>query len=182
MRGPQWKSHVIYGVIIVILCIIALLSIVILRQYAHAVDDLRTQVASAFESQHQLAQQPKEEKRENINNHVRVVIDRHNNTDTPPMTFNQIGYIVANDGFQGRDNRMPLYGQPSPTRRGRFNYYTIEASGIKLPITSSKRDCMDEVGCDEIYDGDQVGVDNDSNEKGWTVRLYKPSTVRFPYY
>lgn len=171
----RWNAHVTYGIIIGILTIGIVASIVIIaRQHVNlsicASNRLDCDARQRKEgSQEQRSPPPTQRQDAAANGIVRVVVDRNNNLDTPPVTFGQIGYIVHNEDGK----RMPLYGQPSYTRRGRYNYYTIDASGIKLPILSSNRDCMDEVGCDEVYDGDQVGVDGDESSS-WNVRLYKP--------
>lgn len=100
---------------------------------------------------------------------VRVVVDP--NMGTAPYTFNQVGYISRNN------ERVALYGQPSPTRRGRWNYYTL-VDGIKLPVlNNSKRDCMDEVACEELYDGDVVYV-GDLGSEPWTAKVYARSLTR----
>ena len=171
----MWKAHVTYGIIIGILTIGIVASVVIIaRQQVNlsncASNRLDCDVHFARRVSHEPQSPPTRRPDAASSSIVRVVVDRNNNLDTPPVVFGQIGYIVHNEDGK----RMPLYGQPSYTRRGRFNYYTIDASGIKLPILSSKRDCMDEVGCDEVYDGDQVSVDGEAHASTWNVRLYKP--------
>lgn len=83
-----------------------------------------------------------------------------------PVTFGQVGYLViAADvsgvpGAQGlQSSLIPLYGRQSPTRRHRWHYYAL-LSNIKVPVTVGKRDCMDDMGCEELSDGDTVLVDS----------------------
>ena len=83
----------------------------------------------------------------------RVIID--SNSGTAPATFRQVGYLTDSSG-----SRLPLYGQQSGTRRDRWNYYTIVDGGIKVPISTKNRDCLEEVGCDELDSGDTVRVDH----------------------
>lgn len=93
----------------------------------------------------------------------------HVNTDpnyfTPPVVFGQVGYIQRNEDI------MPLFGEPSTTRRGRYYYYTI-SNGIKLALKYNNRDCMEEVACEEVYDGEEVKVDA-LGDGLWKVKLYK---------
>ena len=83
---------------------------------------------------------------------VRVVMDP-NAGGAPPGTYPQIGYIKGGEG-----PAVALYGAQSANRRGRWNYYVIPSGGVKLPIVLSGRDCMDEIGCDMLVDGDRVSV------------------------
>jgi hypothetical protein len=51
---------------------------------------------------------------------------------------------------------------------------------VKLPITNKNKDCMDEYGCDEIYDKDNVTVRG--YNKNYKVELYKIDRPRYnPY-
>ena len=67
---------------------------------------------------------------------------------------------------------LPLYGRPSVARRQRWYYYTIIAGGIKVLVRAGRRDCMEELGCDELYDGDTVDVP-DAPPGAYTVRMYR---------
>lgn len=71
-----------------------------------------------------------------------------------PVTFKQLGYIIIAESGQ----LLPLYGRESQTRRYRWNYYTL-VDGIKVAVTNGLRDCMEELGCEELFDGDAVQVD-----------------------
>ena len=169
------RGQTIYAIAIVFLLILALAAIIVAAQYASAADAMRSQMHA-----YMATRPPDSVRTTEAAGPIRIVVDRNNNSDTPPATFGQIGYLVASDDDGGRGARLPLYGQPSRTRRGRWHYYTIDGAGIKLPITSSGRDCMDEVGCDEIFDGDMVSVDVYKQGPTWTVRLYKRSLYFLP--
>ena len=88
----------------------------------------------------------------------------------PPETYPQIGYVIVAEA--GR--RLPLYGMRSVARRDRWYYYTIIGGGIKVPVVSEKRDCMEEVGCGELHDGESVRLPDEDMDA--TVRLYKMHT------
>ncbi len=109
---------------------------------------------------------------------VRVAMDAHASPD--PETYRQVGYLTPGP--------LPLYGQASTARRGRWYYYTIVptaggAGAIKVPIQAGSRDCMQEVGCDELADGDVVAVPDAAGTDllpggPLTVRLYKLGVPR----
>lgn len=109
---------------------------------------------------------------------VRVAMDANASPD--PETYGQVGYLTPGP--------LPLYGQASTARRGRWYYYTIvpTAGGggsIKVPIRAGSRDCMAEVGCDELADGDVVSVPDAAGTDllpggPLTVRLYKLGVPR----
>ena len=86
---------------------------------------------------------------------VRVVMDP-NAGGAPPGTYPQIGYIKG--GEQLGAPAIALYGAQSAIRKGRWNYYVIPSGGIKVPVVLGGRDCMDEIGCDMLVDGDRVAA------------------------
>lgn len=98
-------------------------------------------------------------------NSGRLTVSVDNNTGVAGMNpFEQIGYLVRQAGSTaiGLPARLPLYGQASRTRRGRYNYYVI-ADKLQLPIMYNKRNCSAEIGCDELYDGQEVMIPDDGN-------------------
>jgi hypothetical protein len=54
---------------------------------------------------------------------------------------------------------LPLYGRPT-TRSDRFNYYTRTDTynPVPLPLEFKKRNCMDDVGCNEIMSGEELRI------------------------
>lgn len=71
--------------------------------------------------------------------------------------YSAVGYLQ----HSATNTLYPLYAQPSPTHRYRFNYHTVtnpNDSHIKLPVFHNHRDCTERFGCDELYDGNQVTV------------------------
>lgn len=58
---------------------------------------------------------------------------------------------------------MPLYRKPSPTHKDRYIYYTITngSNGIQpliLPVYKNERNCMENIGCQELYDNDLLFI------------------------
>lgn len=110
---------------------------------------------------------------------MRIAIDP-NASGSGPGTYPQVGYLVpggvrAEAGHQ----LLPLYGRESMTRRGRWYYYVIAAGGIKVPVVRAGRDCMTEIGCDELYDGDVVSApDAGLGSQPLTVRIYRLGGTR----
>ena len=72
-----------------------------------------------------------------------------------PEAYQSMGIVKTESG-----ELLPLYGRRIASRSDRFNYYTRTDTNnpLPLPITYKKRDCQDNVGCDELFDGDQVTI------------------------
>ena len=71
--------------------------------------------------------------------------------------YKPMGTLKKSDG-----SYLPLYGRPT-TRSDRFNYYTRTDTynPVPLPLEYKKRDCMDDVGCNELMSGDEIRVRGD---------------------
>ena len=72
-----------------------------------------------------------------------------------PESYQSMGLIKTGNG-----QMLPLYGRRSISSRDRYNYYTRTDTynPIPIPITIKGRDCDDQVGCPELYDGDSVRI------------------------
>ena len=72
-----------------------------------------------------------------------------------PESYQSMGMIKKSDG-----TLLPLYGRRSVSSRERYNYYTRTDTynPIPMPVTIRGRDCQDQVGCPELYDGDRVNI------------------------
>ena len=85
-----------------------------------------------------------------------------------PESFQSVGLIrVENDVW-------PLYGRRTASGSGdRWNYYTRTDSfnPVPIPIRFQKRDCMDDVGCQEILSGEEVKIEV-LNKHG-TTKMYR---------
>jgi hypothetical protein len=85
-----------------------------------------------------------------------------------PESYQSMGIVKTSDG-----KLLPLFGRRSISARERYNYYTRTDTynPIPLPIEMQGRDCQDQVGCPELFNGDRVKVSttNDTGE----VTIYK---------
>jgi hypothetical protein len=72
-----------------------------------------------------------------------------------PEQFGTLG-VVEVDG-----DVWPLYGRRTGSSSDRWNYYTRNNTynPVPLPIRYQRRDCMDDVGCQELLSGERVRVD-----------------------
>jgi len=92
------------------------------------------------------------------------------------VSYKQVG-IISNE-----DKIFPLYGRPLNYGRNLWQYYTMtdQFTRIKLPIYKGKRDCSDEHGCNELYDGDHVKVET-FNGKHFRVKIYNDGNDKLRY-
>jgi Family of unknown function (DUF5755) len=73
-----------------------------------------------------------------------------------PESFQSVGVVRVDDKI------LPLYGRRTAGGGGdRWNYYTRTDTynPVPIPVRFQKRDCMDDVGCQEILSGDTVKVE-----------------------
>jgi hypothetical protein len=84
-----------------------------------------------------------------------------------PESFQSIGMLHV-DG-----KMLPLFGRRTVGSSDRWNYYTRTDTynPIPIPLKYQKRDCMDDVGCSELYSGEHVHLEG-TGEKG-KVTLYR---------
>ena len=89
---------------------------------------------------------------------VRVPVEREFR-DAPikkykPGYTQQIGVLV------GDDETLPIYSREVRGRRDRYHYYTVTPGNqqYSLPLTIGERDCMDDIGCQELYGNEAVSV------------------------
>jgi hypothetical protein len=89
-------------------------------------------------------------------------------TQGVPESYQSMGIVKTPDG-----KLLPLYGRRSISSRERYNYYTRTDTynPIPMPIQMKGRDCQDQVGCPELYDGDRVKL-SATNEMG-EVTIYR---------
>lgn len=85
--------------------------------------------------------------------------------------YQQLGVLKSVDGSE--PIALPLFGRRMPNRPDRWEYYTAtdKQNMLRVPVTFESRDCLEEVGCNEIYKGDQVMVP--VYDKMFEVQLYK---------
>jgi hypothetical protein len=85
-----------------------------------------------------------------------------------PESFQSVGVVRVEDKI------LPLYGRRTTGGGGdRWNYYTRTDTynPVPIPVRFQKRDCMDDVGCNEILSGDDIKIEV-MNKEGKT-KMYK---------
>lgn len=89
--------------------------------------------------------------------------------------YRQIGILTSKNG---KEQILPLMGRPLITNRDQWQYYTMsERNNIKLPVSVKGKSCMNQYGCDKIYDGDTVYVEGYSGIFSATV--YDNDVMRY---
>jgi hypothetical protein len=70
-----------------------------------------------------------------------------------PERFQSVGIVTSPDG-----QVLPLYGRRTAGSTDRWNYYTRTDTynPVPIPVSYKKRDCMDDVGCDELMNGEEI--------------------------
>ena len=74
-------------------------------------------------------------------------------TQGVPESYQSMGIVKTTDG-----TLLPLYGRRCISSRERYNYYsrTDSYNPLPIPVHMQGRDCQDQVGCPELFNGDQV--------------------------
>jgi len=72
-----------------------------------------------------------------------------------PESFQSVGIINVGEQV------LPLYGRRTTGGSDRWNYYTRTDTynPVPIPVRFQKRDCMDDVGCQEILSGENVKIE-----------------------
>ena len=91
-----------------------------------------------------------------------------------PETYQSMGIITLGDG-----KILPLYGRRTASRSDRFQYYTRTDTynPVQLPIKVKRRDCQDDVGCDELFNDDDVSIQSLGTGKTTIYRFDGPTYV-----
>jgi hypothetical protein len=77
---------------------------------------------------------------------------------------------------------LPLYGKPTYRGSNKWLYYTEtdKLNPVKIPVNYGGKDCTDDYGCDEIYDGTSVTIPSYNGD--FTAKIYKLNKPRYiPY-
>jgi hypothetical protein len=109
----------------------------------------------------------------------RIPINISTNGGAVDTNYRQMGLLTP---FNGSQKLLPLMGRPLFTNRNKWQYYTMsdQNNSVKLPIIKNGRNCMNEYGCDELYNGDNVVVEG-YNER-FKVTIYEKDTIKYiPY-
>jgi len=85
-----------------------------------------------------------------------------------PETYQSMGVLKLEDG-----QILPLYGRRTASRSDRFQYYTRTDSynPVQLPVRHNRRDCQDDIGCEELSDKDVITI-TPTNQKA-TATIYR---------
>jgi hypothetical protein len=100
-----------------------------------------------------------------------------------PETFQQVGVLTTPGGTDnsGTPTRtiIPLFGRAVDSARNKWNYYTRTdgMNPVQVPVQFKRRNCDDDYGCDEVIDGDNVGVP--VMGQAFTANIYRYSTPRY---
>jgi hypothetical protein len=91
-----------------------------------------------------------------------------------PETYQSMGIITLADG-----KILPLYGRRTASRSDRFQYYTRTDTynPVQLPIRVRRRDCQDDIGCEELYNDDDVTIQSLGKGKTTIYRFDGPTYV-----
>lgn len=85
-----------------------------------------------------------------------------------PGYMQQMGLIVGPN-----EETLPLYGKEVRGRRDRYHYYTTTPGEqvYPIPVSIDGRDCMDDIGCQELYGNETVSVFGKTGS--FSVKLYR---------
>ena len=84
-----------------------------------------------------------------------------------PGYTQQVGVLI------GDDETLPIYSREVRGRRDRYHYYTVTPGNqqYSLPITIGDRDCMDDIGCQELYGNESVSVLGEDGQ--FSAKIYR---------
>ena len=113
--------------------------------------------------------------------HIKKLVPINVPSRGPMPQYERIGTLhEVNAPEEKRATILPLFGRQTYRGSNKWMYYTMtdQYNMIQLPILSKKRkNCMEEVGCQELYDDDIIYVDAYSGE--FSVKLYVPQAPRY---
>tara|TARA_Y100000389_G_scaffold43180_1_gene37843 strand:+ start:1477 stop:1941 length:465 start_codon:yes stop_codon:yes gene_type:complete len=92
---------------------------------------------------------------------VPVEVRREPEFRKPPVKEYKPGHVQQMGVLLGEDGEtLPLYGKEVRGRRDMYHYYTSTPGQqiYSLPVSHENRDCMDDMGCRELYGQERVNV------------------------
>lgn len=91
--------------------------------------------------------------------------------------YRQVGTLSARmTSGDASNDVLPLFAAKSCMHRDRYFYHTQTGAyePIKLPIHYKNRNCMkDDIGCETVYENDEVTVPILGGDRGYSVALYE---------
>lgn len=95
--------------------------------------------------------------------------------------FSQIGILTKQNTTNAIEPKiLPLMGRRVMNGRSKYQYYTISNSGnvnTKLPVRKNGRNCVNEYGCDELFDGEDILVEGYDDK--FKVTIYENNTFQY---
>ena len=79
----------------------------------------------------------------------------------PPIKQYKPGHMQQMGVLMGPGQEtLPLYGKEVTGRRDRYHYYTTTGGEnlYPIPVSHDTRDCMEDIGCEELYGNESVSV------------------------
>ena len=95
--------------------------------------------------------------------------------------YQQVGILTSNDsGGSNEPTILPLFSKRANNHRDRWNYYTTTDKNtmLRLPIRHDNMNCDDDIGCNEIYDGNTLYIEMYKG-KTFTATIYKKQTLSY---
>tara|TARA_R110001606_G_scaffold188603_3_gene336440 strand:+ start:60 stop:527 length:468 start_codon:yes stop_codon:yes gene_type:complete len=85
-----------------------------------------------------------------------------------PGRMQQMGILTGEEG-----ETLPLYGKEVRGRRDRYHYYTTTGGEnlYPIPVNHDGRDCIDDIGCQELYGNEPVSVTGKTGS--FNVKMYR---------
>jgi len=85
-----------------------------------------------------------------------------------PGRMQQMGILVGEG-----EEPLPLYGKEVRGRRDRYHYYTTTGGEnlYPIPVSHQTRDCMEDIGCQELYGNESVTVTGKTGD--FDVKMYR---------
>jgi len=86
--------------------------------------------------------------------------------------YQQVSILTSND--ENKPIILPLFSKRANNHRDRWNYYTTTDKNtmLRLPISHDNMKCDDDIGCNEIYDGNTIYIEMYKG-KTFTATIYK---------
>jgi len=90
-----------------------------------------------------------------------------------PEQYQQMGILQMDTGAT-----LPLYGRQTLSRSDRFQYYsrTDTYNPVQVPVRYKNRDCVDDIGCEQLFDGDKVTMASTGQQGSVTLYRYSGPT------
>jgi len=96
-----------------------------------------------------------------------------------PLDYQQVGILTSNETDK-EPVVLPLFGRKVYGRSDRWQYYTATDKNnmMRIPLNKEGRACEDDVGCQEIYNGDKLTVEIYAGRE-FTATVYKTDAPRY---